>query len=105
MFVPRSQIIKELVTFCDKFKTRKLAAKSLKVTQSALSLTINSKNNVIPERILKRLGYRMELSYVRIAAKAATKEVKMVTAVEPEGFLPAERDDSTAIHFDVRARN
>jgi hypothetical protein len=69
----RDQIIKQLAEFCAKYPTRNKAAKALKVTPAQLSQTLNKKNNVIPERILKRLGYRSELVYSSIAPKKPNK--------------------------------
>jgi ribosomal protein S24E len=66
-------IVKQLHDFCLKYPTRGKAAKALKVTPAQLSQTLNKKNNVIPERILKRLGYKSELVYSTVAPKKPNK--------------------------------
>lgn len=78
--VPAKQIIAELKKFCEnpKFKvlgkySQKRAAKALGVTAAQLSQTINGRNNVIPARILKKLGYQSMLVYVP-TGKTATKK-------------------------------
>ena len=76
MSTPKSTILKELKAFCGKYDTYALAAKALKVTAAQLSQTLGNKNNVIPERILKKLGYKSEIAYVKVGGKkAATRKI------------------------------
>jgi hypothetical protein len=70
------EVLKKIETFCDKFTTFKEAALALKVTPSQLSLTMSGKTNVIPEKILRKLGLQSIVAYVPIG-KTATKKIKV----------------------------
>lgn len=82
MYIDAATILDKLRTFCSDFKKanpkadQKKIAKALGVTPSQLSLTINGKTNVIPARILKKLGYQAVVAYVP-AGRTATKKVKV----------------------------
>lgn len=64
-------ILQKLEEFCDKYPTFTKAAKALNITSAQLSLTRNSRTNVIPERVLKKLGYASKLVYVPLDGKKA----------------------------------
>lgn len=69
-------ILQKLEEFCDKYPTFTKAAKALNITSAQLSLTRNSRTNVIPERVLKKLGYASKLVYVPLDGKKATPPKK-----------------------------
>lgn len=66
-------IITSLRKFCKTFETNNLAAKALKVTPAQLSTTLAGKANVIPEKILKKLGHKSALVYVSTGKKGKVK--------------------------------
>lgn len=123
--IERKTIIKELKDFVKKYDTNKLAAAALKVTQSQLSTTINGSVNVIPEKILKRLGYKSELVYVPlkakkqpakkgevksddaylagITAKTARRQSEMRNDPVPAA-VPVAREDDAPVFLDIRER-
>lgn len=81
-------IIKELREFVKKFDTNKQAAAALRVTQAQLSTTLRGTVNVIPEKILKKLGYKSALVYLplkpkKTGAEAGTSKPKNVPAKAP----------------------
>lgn len=99
MNVPPSRIIEELRSFVKKHKTQALAAKALKVTPSVLSLTLSKQTNVIPEKILRKLGYRSETAYFKTGkVKAAAEEPAQEEpkAVEPKTKAALVRTVKTA---------
>lgn len=67
----KTDILKDLRAFCKEFPTAAQAAAAIKITPAQLSQTLNGKKNVIPERILKKLGYRIANVYVSTAGKKA----------------------------------
>lgn len=77
MYINEAAVRAALREFCDKYKTKDgksgqgKAAKALGVTAAQLSLTLNGKNNVIPARILKKLGYRAVTVYEQAGSKKA----------------------------------
>lgn len=81
--IDEKTIIKELREFVKKFSTNKQAAAALKVTQAQLSTTLRGSVNVIPEKILKKLGYKSQLAYVPL------KPAKKVTPVLKAKNVPA----------------
>jgi hypothetical protein len=80
--VPAAQIISELRKFCQGHKdangrySQAKAAKALGVTAAQLSLTLNDRVNVIPARILKKLGYESKVVYVP-KGRTAVKKIKV----------------------------
>ena len=94
-------IIKELKTFVGGFDTSKEAAAALKVTPAQLSSTLNGKVNVIPEKILKKLGYKSALVYLPL------KSAKNVPVKAAPVALPVTTPDDIVAHqkkIDERAR-
>lgn len=87
MNVPASRILEELRMFVRKHETQGAAAKALKVTPSVLSLTLSNQVNVIPEKILRKLGYVQQIVYVRKSKKGEPVEtptnVQLLEALAP----------------------
>lgn len=93
MSISKSHILQDLEKFCRGHKTFSLAAKALKVTSSQLSTVRSGKSNVIPARILKKLGYKTAMVYYPVGGNAVsspkkvtkikTKPVKSSKAVKP----------------------
>jgi hypothetical protein len=65
MNVLAGYIIEELRKAVAKFDTQAQAAKSFRVTPSVLSLTLSGQVNVIPEKILTKLGYVAQIAYFK----------------------------------------
>lgn len=65
MNVLASYIIEELRKTVAKFDTQAKAAKAFRVTPSVLSLTLSGQVNVIPEKILTKLGYVAQIAYFK----------------------------------------
>lgn len=91
--VPAEQIVEELRELVKKHPSDKAATKAIKCTPSQLSCTLNGRNNVIPDRILKALGYTAQLAYFKIgdAPKAKAKKAKKAAAVKKPAAKPALR--------------
>lgn len=92
----KSDILKDLRAFCKGFATSAQAASAIKITAAQLSQTLNGKKKVIPERILKKLGYKIESVYVSTAGKQAPtrklhRSAETGRAVTPE-FAKANPD-------------
>lgn len=89
-------ILQKLEEFCDKYPTFTQAAKALNITSAQLSLTRNRLTNVIPERVLKKLGYASKLVYVPLGGKkpAAPKKAggtpKAKSAAKPKPVRKAD---------------
>lgn len=129
--IEEKAIIKELREFVKKFTTNKQAAAALKVTQAQLSTTLNGSVNVIPEKILKKLGYKSALVYLPLKApktpaepapkkaaakKAATKAVPLSERPEARESqrqarepvvvsTPVVGNNDGATFLDIRARD
>lgn len=91
--VPAEQIVEELRELVKKHPSDKAATKAIKCTPSQLSCTLNGRNNVIPDRILKALGYTAQLAYFKIgdAPKAKAKKAKKAAAVKKPAAKPSPR--------------
>ena len=80
MNIPASQIAAELKEFCGRHDSQKDAAKALRVTDSQLSMALSGKSNVIPGKILKKLGYVAALAYFKIGEEPKAKSKKPTPA-------------------------
>lgn len=73
----KNEIIKDLRAFCKGYKTAAEAAAAIKISAAQLSQTLTGKKKMIPERILKKLGYKLESFYVSTTGKkAATRTLR-----------------------------
>lgn len=96
----KTDILKDLRAFCKGYHTSAQAAAAIKITAAQLSQTLNGKKKVIPERILKKLGYKIESVYVSTAGKQAPirklhRSAQTGRAVTPE-FAKANPDTTVA---------
>ena len=84
-------IISELKKFVAEYTNAAAAAKALGVTPAQLSTTLNKKVNVIPAKILKKLGYEARLVYLPVGKKGKRVDPMegLLAAIEAPGPMPA----------------
>ena len=94
----KTEIIKDLRVFCKGYKTAAEAAAAIKISAAQLSQTLTGKKRMIPERILKKLGYKLESFYVSTTGKkAATRTLRRNSAdgeIVSQSYVDANPDST-----------